>query len=44
MMMDGVPGVRAAEGVRSLSLLAGGPPHSEEVAAGELRELAAGIS
>ena len=43
MMMDGVPGVRAAEGVRSLSLC-GSPPHNEEVAAGELRELAAGIS
>ena len=43
MMMDGVPGVRAAEGC-GRSVFAGGPPHNEEVAAGELRELAAGIS
>jgi hypothetical protein len=39
-----VPGVRAAEGC-GRSVFAGGPPHSKEVAAaGELRELAAGIS
>ena len=43
MMMGGVPGVRAADGVRSLSLC-GRSTHGEEVAAGELRELAAGIS
>ena len=43
MMMDGVPGVRLPKGC-GRSVFAGGPPHSEEVAAGELRELAAGIS
>ena len=42
MMMDGVPGVRAAKGVRPLSL-SGSPPNSG-VATGDLRELAAGIS
>ena len=40
MMMDGVPGVRAAEGVRSLSLCGRSTPQ-RGVAAGELRELAA---
>ena len=42
MMMDGVPGVRAAEGC-GRSVFAGGPPNSG-VATGDLREPAAGIS
>jgi hypothetical protein len=42
MMMDGVPGVRAAEGVRPLILSGVSTQHG--VAAGVLRELAAGIS
>jgi hypothetical protein len=42
MMMDGVPGVRAAKGVRPLSL--SGKSTQQRVATGDLRELAAGIS
>ena len=43
MMMDGVPACGLPKGC-GRSVFAGGPPHSGEVAAGELRELAAGIS
>jgi hypothetical protein len=42
MMMDGVPGVRAAEGC-GRSFFPGRPP-DQRVAAGDLLELAAGIS